>query len=410
MADAFPTLDAAERDRRFAATRTFLDAERLDGLLLYGLRSRERYEAWLAKFAVDGVVVFPRSGEPVLLTWGPHRITAMQEAMAQGHAAWIPDMRQLGVGPGVAAVLRELGLAAGRIGVFGHRTRGPAEIEGIIPYAHWQGVLAGCPDAEFVEVTDAFTRVMLVKSAVEQALVRRSAAIGEAACGRLAALVRPGVTDHAIAAAYLETIYAAGAVTNDPHLILSIGADEVGWAPLFWGAHGGPPRRVREGDLVQAELFPRYAGVETQQQIAIAVGPPSAMTRELAEIARRAYEAGLAALRPGVPFKQVNDAMHAELEARQCWHLTPLIHGLAPLSWTGQVGTGIGQLGLDARMAATGRPLQDEGFIVEAGMVFELEPNACRGRHRVNIGGAVLVTESGAEELNALPTRLIETA
>jgi Xaa-Pro aminopeptidase len=410
MTTDHPRLSTAERDRRFAATRAFLRGAGLDALLLYGLRSRERYESWLAKFAVDGVVVFPLDGEPSLLTWGPHRITAMQEAAARGEEIWIDDMRQLGVGPGVVEVLLEKGLGRARIGVFGHRTRGPAEVEGIIPHPHWDAVVRGCPPAAFEEVTDAFTRVMLVKSAEEQALIRRSAAIGEAACARLLETVREGTTDHAIAAAYMHAIYAAGAVTNDPHLILSLGAGEVGWAPLFWGAYGGPPRVIRRGDLVQAELFPRYAGVETQQQLAVSVGPPSPAVRLLADAARAAYEAGLSALRPGVPFKAVNDAMWREVEKRQAWHLTPLVHGLAPLSWTGQVGTGIAQLGLDPRMRAAGRPLQDDGFIVESGMAFELEPNACHGRLRVNIGGTVLVTDSGAEELNSLPTRLLDVS
>ncbi len=39
-------------------------------------------------------------------------------------------------------------------------------------------------------------------------------------------------------------------------------------------------------------------------------------------------------------------------------------------------------------------------------MSLELEPNACLGACRVNIGGAVLVTGTGAEALNDLPTRV----
>ena len=37
-------------------------------------------------------------------------------------------------------------------------------------------------------------------------------------------------------------------------------------------------------------------------------------------------------------------------------------------------------------------------------MGLELEPNACLGMKRVNIGGIVLVT--GAEALNDIPTRV----
>lgn len=41
-------------------------------------------------------------------------------------------------------------------------------------------------------------------------------------------------------------------------------------------------------------------------------------------------------------------------------------------------------------------------LVLKPGMVFEMEPNACKGRHRVNIGGTVVVTEKGVEELNHL--------
>jgi len=43
---------------------------------------------------------------------------------------------------------------------------------------------------------------------------------------------------------------------------------------------------------------------------------------------------------------------------------------------------------------------------IEAGMVFAFEPNACLGEHRVNIGGTVIVTASGCEALNDVPTRV----
>jgi hypothetical protein len=42
-------------------------------------------------------------------------------------------------------------------------------------------------------------------------------------------------------------------------------------------------------------------------------------------------------------------------------------------------------------------------------MTLELEPNACLGTKRVNIGGVVLVTDAGSEELNVLPTRVHHT-
>ena len=41
--------------------------------------------------------------------------------------------------------------------------------------------------------------------------------------------------------------------------------------------------------------------------------------------------------------------------------------------------------------------------VIEPGMVFAFEPNACWESHRVNIGGTVVVTADGCEELNRIP-------
>jgi Xaa-Pro aminopeptidase len=41
---------------------------------------------------------------------------------------------------------------------------------------------------------------------------------------------------------------------------------------------------------------------------------------------------------------------------------------------------------------------------LQPGMVCTFEPNACIGHHRVNIGGAVIVTATGCEVLNLIPT------
>jgi Xaa-Pro aminopeptidase len=44
--------------------------------------------------------------------------------------------------------------------------------------------------------------------------------------------------------------------------------------------------------------------------------------------------------------------------------------------------------------------------VLQPGMVFAFEPNACLGEHRVNIGGTVIVTPDGCEELNQIPTEV----
>jgi Xaa-Pro aminopeptidase len=133
--------------------------------------------------------------------------------------------------------------------------------------------------------------------------------------------------------------------------------------------------------------------------MSIALAPVDEVHLECARVARRCYEVGLEVLRPGVSFRKVDDEMEAVIGQSGCWHITPLIHSLSPTAWVGRLhASPAGEKGKGA--------WESRELPVEAGMVFELEPNAQIGKHRVNIGGTVVVTESGAEELNSLPTRM----
>ena len=49
-------------------------------------------------------------------------------------------------------------------------------------------------------------------------------------------------------------------------------------------------------------------------------------------------------------------------------------------------------------------------LVLQAGMGLELEPNAGLNTHRVNIGTGVLVTATGCEALNELPSRVHHVA
>jgi Xaa-Pro aminopeptidase len=63
------------------------------------------------------------------------------------------------------------------------------------------------------------------------------------------------------------------------------------------------------------------------------------------------------------------------------------------------------QAKLDIRFAGP-NAARPRPAVLQPGMVLAFEPNACIDRHRVNIGGTVLVTEAGCEELNEIPTRV----
>jgi Xaa-Pro dipeptidase len=399
-----PTLSLAERDRRWNRIRSFMREEELAALVVPGLRSRESFETWVSGEAIQGAVVFPAEGEPVYLTWIAFRIVGRDDPQ-NDRQYWINDIRSGLIGPGIVAALGELGAAGHTVGVVGLRSRGPLELEGSIPFAVWQTVLDAFPSTRFKEVSIPFSYMMAQKSDEELALARASAAAGEAACQALLEAARPGVSEADLYAAATGAVYRAGLTLTPPSLIVKSGRDFLSWGPPEWGAGAVAPRVVGKGELISTEIMPSYGGVETQQQMMIATGPLDPQWRELEAVARRSYDAGLGALKPGATFFDVCEAMAVPLQEAGCWHLSPLIHGVSPAYLLGTLHGGAERFFAEEYPWFQTVPALTDAVLAE-GMLFAFEPNACRGRTRVNIGGTVAVGASGPVELNSLPLRM----
>jgi Xaa-Pro aminopeptidase len=99
--------------------------------------------------------------------------------------------------------------------------------------------------------------------------------------------------------------------------------------------------------------------------------------------------------------------MDAVLDHPGVWYLTPLIHNMNPMLCISATGVRIESMpGVEAyRQVGTSR-IRGGEVVLQPGMVFEFEPNACIERHRVNIGGTAIVTENEPEVLNEFPMRM----
>ena len=407
MKTEYPVLSLRERDRRWRGVREMMTQKGVECLLLGGFKSREQLEGYLTNDYPEGVVIFPLEGDPVCLSWTGTRITRQMESTLRGFPAWVEDMRVGVTGPAIAAVLKEKGFERRKIGVVGLESRAPGESGGTIPYKTWDYVLEALKSATFVDLSMAFCELVLVKSDEELELVRYAARVGERACEVMINSMKPGTSERALYAEIMKTICESGAAVRYPLLILHTGIDNMGWGPPMWQYQAQPPRILQAGDLVQAEIFPCYGGLEAQQQMAVSLNPVNSITAECAKVARRSYESGLQALRPGRTFQQVCDAMEEPVRGAGYWHLTPLIHSLNPIGWTSATQVGIEQMpGHEKYKDLRGRPVVGGDLVIKAGMVFELEPNACKGKQRTNIGGTVIVRQDGVEELNVLPTEM----
>lgn len=401
-----PILGLSQRDRRFARTRAFLQEHDLSALVVGGFRGRETYETYLSNESLQGVVMFPADGQPVHLTWSAFRIIGRSD-LGNPREYWIDDIRSGLIGPGLVTLLEERHLDKARVGVVGLTSRNPMELEGYVPFGVWSHVAEALPHAQFVEVSGPYGLLMMEKDEEELTLARHAAAVGERACQAMLEVTREGVRESEVYAAIMSSIYAAGLTVSPPNLIVKSGYNCLSWGPPDWGAGAVAPRQIVAGDLVYAELMPSYGGIETQQQMTVAVSPVSSDARELANVARAAYEAGLASLRPGVRFSELCEAMAAPLKESGCWHLSPHVHSLSPASLLGILFDGA-EAGLGPEYRWMHRiPISMDAEIRE-GMLFSFEPNACRGRLRVNIGGTVAAGASQPEELNSICCRMVE--
>jgi Xaa-Pro aminopeptidase len=120
-------------------------------------------------------------------------------------------------------------------------------------------------------------------------------------------------------------------------------------------------------------------------------------------VARASYDAGIKVLRLGITFAELLAAMEEPHKSEGCWGYTPLVHSLGPHFLGGRTQVNQDQAGLNVRFVGTNAVPQRKA-VLQPGMVLLFEPNASIGKHRVNIGGTVIVTSSGREELNHIPT------
>jgi Xaa-Pro aminopeptidase len=400
---AFPTLSTAERDRRYRLVRDLMDRHGLDAVLVSG-NGRDQLDRYLTNEGTRGYCLLPRSGEPVSMVRSGNTTLGRYDVVGRGYQRWVQDERLLSSTVSMASVLTECQVSTGRIGVVGLSSRAPASRAGTIPYAVWARLLQQLPDATFVDVAADFERLMLTHSAEELRMIRYSALLGERACAAMIEATTVGGRESQIVAAGMREIFAGGGYTfPGPE---RCGPERLGWSTADWLWMGGGSRVLCPGDTFGAELFTFYGGFESQQQIEISLGQPDAEHRFLADVARASYLAGVAALRPGVSFAELCAVMEAPLREAGCWNMGPVVQTVSPVIFNGAT-----HVGLDHQPGLAGIPLpaptpRDGDFTITAGVAFALEPNACRDRNRVCVGGTVIVTDEGAEELNTISNQL----
>ncbi len=411
-----PAYSLAERDRRWNLARKFMEQQGVDGLIVFGEHEDAGpapycYDNWFTNDRPGSTVVFPRMGRPIVLTLLPACVVDHFQATDRGEKLWIlpEDIRVGRHAAALTAALREKDLSKSTIGVLGLEPFIPLHPEGVVPFQLWHKVLTENPEATFKSVGEDFARLIMPLSDEEVAVVRHAAKIGDSMAEAMVMAARPGSAENEIVRAAIDAAHAEGTVV--PMLHLYSGPTAINWGQPRWTySPQARPRILQNGDVITSEVFCNFGMRATQLQVSIAIGEVHQDVDRASKVARECYEAGLNALRPGVKFGDVAQAMRKPLHDAGGWSKGPQIHSLNPI---------FAICGLDVDLSVVGvsdkypriRHLDtlSEDLIIELGMTFAFEPSCAFGSRGVTIGGTVVVGQDGPIELNPDVAKLFRT-
>jgi Xaa-Pro aminopeptidase len=241
-------------------------------------------------------------------------------------------------------------------------------------------------------------RLRVVKDVHEIAVLRRAARALAALVPGILEQVRPGRRETEVAGA-IEAAMRSSAFSR-PAFDTIVASGPNGARP-----HAAAGDRIlARGDLVVLDFGGVMDGYCVDMTRTVALGPPDAGMRQVFDAVRRAQQAAIDAVRPGVPAAEIDHAARSVLEAaglgEAFGHATG--HGL---------GLEVHEEPRIARLRAGEAGTLDAGPAapIVPGMVFTVEPGAyLPGAGGVRIEDDVLVTPAGCDVLTEAPRDLVE--
>jgi Xaa-Pro aminopeptidase len=251
----FPTPDA-ELERRWAAARSVMDEAGLDVLLAHGhVQGLGGYPKWFCDLApADGypvTVIFPRNRTMTLITHGPdggdRALSPSDDPLLYGVerilSTWsFVSMAATATADARAAATALASFAKATIGLLGLAQ---------LPHRFLEHLQDALPDARFVDAADAIDPVKAVKSAWEQAAIRRTVAMQVAAFEAALDAIAPGVHEWQVIDAARRVSAADGSLSG----VYLIGSGPAGMPALPNGPRD-QNRRLRAGDRLTILIEP----------------------------------------------------------------------------------------------------------------------------------------------------------
>jgi len=324
------------------------------------------------------LLIVPLQGTPVLVTRAMERVSVDKQVRAaefRGHSdsETAADMS--------ARVLRDLKLVGRRVGLE-YWTSGLSH--GLARSLQAQA------EADWHDISNLVDELRLVKSAEEQALMRKAAAVTDAAADAAIEAIGDKVPEREVVAACVAAMTRAGGSPPAFGPFIRPGS-RLGEEHSTWG-----DGRYKAGEPVFLELSGCLSRYHAPLGRLVHVGSIPEADANMAETTKRAFDAVLGALRPGAKARQVyaawqqvvDDAGLQHYRRHHCGYCVGI--GLSP-SWTG--GNKVVGLRHDSEME------------IRDGMSFHvLSWLMGTGRGDYFISNAVLLGARGPEVLTRTPT------
>lgn len=229
-------------------------------------------------------------------------------------------------------------------------------------------------------------RLRLIKDEKEIKLIKEAVRIADETFAHILTVIKPGLTERAIAHEIEMTMRQMGAASSSFDIIVASGVRSA--LP-----HGVASDKVIEnGELVTLDFGAVYKGYVSDLTRTIAIGKPDPKLKEIYEICLEAQKHGVAHVKAGMTGREADALCREVIKSK----------GYGP-----QFGHSTGHgIGLEIHEGPTLSMRSD--VLLQAGMVVTVEPGIyITGLGGVRIEDDVLIKESGAEILTQSPKELL---
>ena len=247
------------------------------------------------------------------------------------------------------------------------------------------GLMSHRPDVKPVLGSEPVAQATMYKDEEERELMRAASRIDDACIDMAIHAIREGITEKELS-------------SKVEHFFQEKGCDHLGFSIVAMGANGADPHHgtdgtvLKEGDSIVMDIGAPFNHYWCDMTRTVFYKSASEEQRTVYEPVRRANEAAIAVVKPGVAFKEIDLAARKVIEDAGYGEY-----------FTHRTGHSIGMKEHEQP------PVSSEcEVIAKPGMIFSIEPGIyLPGKFGVRVEDLVLVTEDGCEVLNKYPKDLI---